>query len=163
MTEERPRMDERDPAAVVQDMVRAVIRLAKTWPERDGRPRRKDDRLYTPHKSLRRVGDHLIDHLAEVDCRIAGEESPPDRWHASSMTTPADLAPFTEDDLDEAISRLERLALLWTRRLQVLTQAELDARLEDEWTIREVAFHLEESTYYAEAMGDLTVKEELDH
>ncbi len=69
------------------------------------------------------------------------------------MTTPADDAPFTEADRDEAHSRLERLALVWRVRLESLDDATLDRRDGDAWTIREVAFHLAESAYYADAVG----------
>jgi hypothetical protein len=31
----------------------------------------------------------------------------------------------------------------------------VDRREGDAWTIREIAFHIEESTYYADAVGDL--------
>jgi hypothetical protein len=151
----RPETDERDPADVVAGIVDEVLRLVDTWPAWDGRPRPIDDRVYTPHKAVRRVADHLIDHLAEVEARLAGEPTIPDHWHASAITTPADLAPFTREDRDEAHSRLERLAQVWRVRLSALDGAMLDRRDGDAWTIREVAFHLVESLYYAEAVGDL--------
>jgi hypothetical protein len=155
MTDPRPETDERDPAGVVVGMVDQVLRLVDTWPAWDGEPRPIDDRIYTPHKAVRRVTDHLIDHLAEVEARLAGEPTIPDNWHASAITTPADLAAFTERDRDEAHSRLKRLAQVWRVRLSALDDAALDRRDGDAWTIREVAFHLEESLYYAEAVGDL--------
>jgi hypothetical protein len=155
MNEPRPETDERDPADVVAGMVDEVLRLVDTWPAWDGKPRPIDDRVYTPHKAVRRVADHLIDHLAEVEARLAGVPTIPDHWHASAITTLADLAPFTGDDRDEAHSRLKRLAQVWRVRLSALDDATLDRRDGDAWTIREVAFHLAESLYYAEAVGDL--------
>jgi hypothetical protein len=141
-------------------MVDTVLDLVDTWPAWDGEPRPVDDRIYTPHKAVRRVADHMIDHmidhLAEVEARLAGQPTIPDRWHASAITTPADLAPFTEADRDEAHSRLERLAQIWRVRLGALDDETLDRRDGDAWTIREVAFHLAESVYYAEAVGDLS-------
>ena len=151
----RPDTDERDPADVVVGMVDEVLRLVDTWPAWDGEPRPIDDRVYTPHKAVRRVADHLIDHLAEVEARLAGEPTIPDHWHASAVTTPADLAPFTREDRDEARSRLKRLAQVWRVRLGALDDATLDRRDGDAWTVREVAFHLAGSLYYAEAVGDL--------
>jgi hypothetical protein len=156
MADERPQTDDRDPADVVTGMVDHVLGLVDTWSAWDGAPRPADDRVYTPHKAVRRVADHMIDHLAEVEARVAGASPIPDHWHASAITTPADLAPFTADDRDEAHSRLERLAQLWRVRLRSLNDARLDRRDGDAWTIREIAFHLAESAYYADAVGDLS-------
>lgn len=118
-------------------------------------PRTVDGRIYTPHKAVRRVADHLVDHLAEIEARVARVPTIPDAWHASASTTPADLAPFTQDDLDEARSRLTRLAQIFEVRLSALTDAELDRRDGEAWSPRQIAFHLEESLYYADAVGDL--------
>jgi hypothetical protein len=150
---ETPATDERHPADVVTGMVRQVLALAETWTRWDGRPLAADDRIYTPHKAIRRVTDHLIDHLAEIEARLAGVTTIPDRWHASAVTTPADLAPFTGDDLDEARSRLTRLAQIFEVRLRLLSNARLDQRDGDAWSVRQIAFHLEESLYYADAVG----------
>jgi hypothetical protein len=155
MSENRPLTDERDPLDVVGAMVDHVLRLVDTWPRWDGRPAEIDGRLYSPHKAVRRVADHLVDHLAEIEARLAGIPTIPDRWHASAVTTPADLAPFGSTDRDEAHSRLSRLAQLWRLRLGSLDAVRLDRRDGDAWTIREVAFHVAESAYYADAVGDL--------
>lgn len=153
---ERPATDDRHPTDVVGGMVARVLELVDTWPAWNGEPLPIDDRVYTPHKAVRRVADHLIDHLAEVEARLAGEPTIPDHWHASAITTPADLAPFTVEDRDEAHSRLERLAQVWRVRLSALDDATLDRHEGEAWTIREVAFHLAESLYYADAVGDLS-------
>jgi hypothetical protein len=99
--------------------------------------------------------DHLVDHLAELEARLCGVPPLPDHWHASSVTTPADMAPFGQDDLDEARSRLTRLAQVWAVRLDSLSPDQLDASPGDGWTFRQIAFHLEESTYYADAVGKI--------
>jgi hypothetical protein len=112
--------------------------------------------VYTPHKAVRRVADHLVDHLAELEARLAGEPTTPDRWHASASTTAPDRGPFTRPDADEAHSRLERLGQIWRLRLGALDDERLDRREGDAWTIREIAFHLAESSYYADAVGDLS-------
>ncbi|MFF5480281.1 hypothetical protein ACFY5C_23485 [Streptomyces sp. NPDC012935] len=144
------------PADAVTAMVDHVLTLAATWPNWDGTLARVDDRVYTPHKAIRRVADHLIDHLAELEARLAGEQPRPDHWHASGITTEADLAPFTPQDLDEARSRLTRLARIWANRLDALSDDQLDDSPGDGWTFREIARHLEGSTYYADAVGDLS-------
>jgi hypothetical protein len=144
------------PAAAVTTMVDHVLELAATWTAWDGTPARVDDRVYTPHKAIRRVADHMIDHLAELEARLAGEEPRPDHWHASAITSEADRVPFTADDLDEARSRLTRLARIWANRLDALTDEQLDHSPGEGWTFRELARHLAESTYYADAVGDLS-------
>jgi len=104
------------------------------------------------------VADHLLDHLAEVEARLAGQPTEPDNWHGSMVTTPADLAPFTADDLDEARSRLRRLAQLWDMTLRSQPAARLDQPEEGAWTLRQVAFHVAGSDFYADAVGDLSTR-----
>ena len=77
---------------------------AETWTAWDGAPRPVDGRRSTPHKAIRRVADHLVDDLAEIEARVAGQPTLPDGWHASAITTPADLVAFTAEDLDEGSS-----------------------------------------------------------
>jgi hypothetical protein len=156
MTDDRPRIDGRDPAAAIQEMVDHVMRLAGTWTRWDGRPCPVDDRIYTPHKAIRRVADHMLDHLAQLEADAAGAPSVPDRWHGSLVTTAADLAPFEQDDLDEARSRLLRLAQLWRLRLAEVAPADLDRSDGDSYTPREMAFCVVGSSYYADAIGLLS-------
>ncbi|AIV33559.1 MULTISPECIES: hypothetical protein [unclassified Streptomyces] len=144
------------PAAAVTGMADRVLALAATWTRWDGRPAHVDGRVYTPHKAIRRVADHMIDHLAELEARLAGQATQPDHWHASAVTTDADRARFTEEDLDEARSRLTRLARIWASRLDALTDEQLDHSPGDGWSFRELAAHLTESVYYADAVGDLS-------
>jgi hypothetical protein len=155
MTDERPAVDDRDPADAIDDMVEHVLRQAATWTAWDGRPRPIDDRVYTPHKAIRRVADHMLDHLAQLEAHLAGAETVPDRWHGSMVTTRADLAPFERQDLDEARSRLTRLAQLWRLRLAAAAPADLDRADGDAYTPREMAFCAVGSSYYADAIGEL--------
>ncbi|MEV6851098.1 hypothetical protein [Actinoplanes sp. NPDC051411] len=150
-----PSTDDRDPADVVAGTISQVLELAETWTVWDGKPLPADDRIYSPHKAIRRVADHLVDHLAEIEARLAGVPTIPDHWHASAITTPADLALFTPEDLDEARSRLTRLSQIFEVRLRRLSPADLDRREGDAWSVRQIAFHLQESLYYAEAVGRL--------
>ncbi|MEV6966797.1 hypothetical protein AB0M47_16945 [Hamadaea sp. NPDC051192] len=149
-----PLTDDRTPSSVVTGLVDDVLALAETWPAWDGTPRPSGDRVYTPHKAIRRVADHLVDHLAELEATLAGVDPLPDHWHASAVTTAADLAEFTAEDLAEARSRLTRLAEIWRLRLDSLTDDELD-KSTGGWSPRELAFHVAESVYYAEVVGNL--------
>jgi hypothetical protein len=95
--------------------------------------------------------------LAEIECRLAGQETLPDRWHGRMVTTDADFARFTEADLDEVTSRLTRLAACYQARLGNLDTSVLDHRpAEDVWTIREVVHHVQHVTGYAEMIGRLS-------
>ncbi len=151
-----------DPAATGNpgDLVVAgtarVLALAVTWLAWDGTPRLTEDgaRLYTPNKAIRRYADHLVDHLAEVEALLAGEESEPDRWHASAVTLASDLAPFAQADLNEARERLGRLALTWQRRLRMAGAPEWDRPRGSHWTVRQLAEHVADP-WYAEQLGDL--------
>ena len=60
-----------NPGAQVEQAVEQCLEIAQTWLAWDGRPCVSDDgeRIYTPHKAVRRIGDHLVDHLAEVEAQ----------------------------------------------------------------------------------------------
>jgi hypothetical protein len=145
-----------DPGAGIEAAVGRTLELAATWIGWDGRPRVSEDgdRIYTPQKAIRRQSDHLLDHLAEVEAVLAGVPTEPDKWHGSLVTTHADLAPFTELDLDEARQRLSRLGRTLHLRLLAAGSAEWD-RPRAGWTLREIAEHLSNS-WYAEQVGDLS-------
>src|SRR5262245_9140104 len=100
--------DRDDPAGLVEESVAAGLAAAEAWLGWDGRPVYAEGNAWTPHKVLRRVADHLLDHLAELECRLAGLPTVPDRWHGRRVTTDADFGRFTEVDLEEAASRLTR-------------------------------------------------------
>ena len=152
----RPTVDDRDVATVVPAAVTYVLDLAETWLGWDGRPIYRKGNAWTPHKALRRVADHLLDHLSEIECRLAGQPTLPDQWHGRMVTTNADFARFTEVDLDEATSRLTRLAACYQSRLGALDPQILDERPDGEtWTIREVAHHVSHVTAYADMVGRL--------
>ena len=150
----RPSVDDRDPALVVRAAVAEVLEVAETWLGWDGRPVYSDGNAWTPHKAIRRVADHLLDHLSELECRLAGIPTLPDRWHGRLVTTDADFGRFTEIDLDEATSRLTRLAVCYQARLGLVGPEALDARPDEStWTIREVVHHVSAVTAYAQMIG----------
>jgi hypothetical protein len=155
MTYERPIVDARPPAEAIDEMVARVLTLAETWTTWDGIPRQSDNRVYTPHKAIRRVTDHMIDHLAQLEAHLAGVPSLQDPWHGSASTTAADMAPFEQADLDEARSRLKRLAAMWGIRIGTMSEQDLDRAEADAYTPREMAFCAVGSIFYADAVGDL--------
>ena len=144
-----------NPGLLVEQSMSACLETAATWLRWDGRPHvtADGDRLYTPHKAVRRLADHVIDHLAEVEAVLAGVETQPDEWHASLVTSDADWAHFTEADLREAQQRLTRLARTFSLRLAAAGPDEWD-RPREGWTLREIAEHLAD-TFYADQVGRL--------
>ena len=144
---------EDDVTAPIATAVAEVLTIAAGWLGWDGRPVLHDGNAWTPHKAMRRVTDHLLDHLAEIECRLAGLPTVPDEWHGRRVTTDADFARFTEADLDEATSRLTRLAVSYRARLRDVDAAALDAVDGDAWSLRQVVEHVAGITYYAKAMG----------
>jgi hypothetical protein len=146
-----------NPGEAVEDAVRRSLALADTWIHWDGRPRVSEDgdRIYTPHKALRRIADHLVDHLAEIEARLAGVATQPDGWHGSLITLESDWVRFTEGDRDEAHQRLPRLARTFALRLAAAGPGEWDRARGESWTLREIAEHLTGVLWYAEQVGEL--------
>src|ERR1700693_4340308 len=120
---------EPDPAQFVAEAVDRTLLLARTWLAWDGRPHLsvEGDRVYTPHKVIRRMTDHLIDHLAEIEALLSSVPSIPDYWRGSLVTMASDWASFTEAELNEAQQRLLRLASLYTLRFSAISASELDS------------------------------------
>jgi len=145
-----------NPAQGIADAIERTLALASTWTAWDGKPVPTEDgeRIYTPNKVLRRQADHLIDHLAEVEALLAGAATEPDHWHASMVTLASDLAPVTEEDLNEAGQRLRRLARQFVLRYEAAGPQAWDASRDPNWTLRAIAEHLS-SSWYAEQVGDL--------
>lgn len=132
--------------------------MAETWTAWDGTPipTPNGQRVYTPHKAIRRFNDHMIDHLAQLQAELIGQPTIPDTWQASRFTSPADMAPFTADDLVEARNRFERLAGMWRATLATIPADKMDVAKGDDYTPRELAFHTLESMDYANYLGDLS-------
>jgi hypothetical protein len=152
--------DQVNPGQLVSDGVEKCLALARTWHAWDGRPipGTVDDKpnTWTPHKALRRINDHLIDHLHEVEALLAGAEPIPDTWHGRFVTLDADWARFTEPDYDEAWSRLRRLGRWYVLRYAAAGPEAWDEPREPAWTLRKIAEHVAGVVHYAEFVGDLS-------
>jgi hypothetical protein len=144
-------------ARPVVDGIDRVLSLAATWLGWDGRPRISEDgdRLYTPHKAIRRYADHLVDHLAEIGALLAGAATMPDGWHGSLVTLDADWARFTEADLNEATQRLRRLGQLYRLTLSSTAADDWERSRDPAWSIRAIVEHVADP-WYAEQIGDLS-------
>ena len=153
--------DPGNPGQLVSGSVEACLEIAVTWHAWDGQPvaRTVDGKpnTWTPAKALRRITDHLIDHLQQVEALLAGVPSIPDAWHGRFVTLDADWARFAEADYDEACSRLRRLGRWYVLRYEAAGAAAWDESRGGEWTLREIAEHVAEVRYYAEQVGSLAV------
>ncbi|MET8160004.1 hypothetical protein ABZT47_26890 [Sphaerisporangium sp. NPDC005289] len=145
-----------NPGALVVAAVERCLALAATWHAWDGRPIVTDgENVWTPAKAARRIQDHLVDHLAEVEALLAGRPSQPDGWHGRAVTLEADWARLTELDLAEARSRWTRLGACYLHRYATAGAAEWDLPRDPNWTLRRIAEHVAGITWYAEQVGAL--------
>ena len=106
---------------------------------------------YTPRKPLRRVLDHALDHLNQIDQwqqwrRHGVVPVPTDGWVPSTMTLPEDRLPLTAADLDAWLWRIDQAMLLLAERAAGLTEDELDWQPPDGgWPLRRVLHHVARS------------------
>jgi hypothetical protein len=150
-------IEETNPGAAVEAAVEKCLAMATTWIAWEGGPcvTADRDRIYTPHKAVRRITDHIVDHLAEVEALLAGVPTEPDAWHGSLITFESDWARFTEGDLNEARQRLRRLGRTFTLRYAAAGPSAWDEPRGDNWTLRAIAEHLTSVVWYAEQVGKL--------
>jgi DinB family protein len=103
---------------------------------------------YTPRKTLRRVLDHALDHLNQIDQWLAWQHrgavpTPTDGWVPSTVTLPDDRLPLTPPDLDAWLWRVDQAARLVQQRAAARSEAELDWRPPDGgWPLRRVLHHV---------------------
>lgn len=109
----------------------------------------------TPRKVLRRVLDHLLDHLNQIDQWIAWQDHgimpvPTDGWTPSAVTLDDDTLPLTEADLSAWLWRIDLVVGLLTTRASHLTRAQWDWQPPDGgWTLRRVIHHVARTYGYA--------------
>ena len=134
-----------DPDELVVEATEDALATAATWIGWDSGAVMSLGNAWTPHKALRRITDHLIDHLCQIEARATNETPVPDLWRGRSVTLESDWARFTEHDLDEATARIRRLAQVVALRLRALS-GDWDREVADEWTLRAIAQHLAEAS-----------------
>jgi len=116
---------------------------------------------YTPRKPLRRVLDHSLDHLSQIEqwhrWRHEGVvPTPTDGWVGSTVTLPEDRLPLTPSDLDAWLWRIDLAVGLMIERARHLGDEELDWQPPDGgWPLRRVLHHVARSeVLYATAFDD---------
>jgi DinB family protein len=106
---------------------------------------------YTPRKILRRVLDHALDHLNQIDQWLTWRRehiapTPTDGWAPSTITLPDDRLPLAQRDLDAWLWRIDQAARLMLQRAAGLTESELDWQPPDGgWPLRRVLHHVARS------------------
>jgi hypothetical protein len=138
-------LDNPEPDELILQATEDALALAESWIGWSSGAVMSLGSAWTPLKALRRIADHLIDHLCQIEARANKETPVPDAWHGRSITLDSDWARFTEPDLDEATARIRRLAQLMALRLRA-HRADWDTNVGEEWTIRVIAEHVAEAT-----------------
>src|SRR5437867_1952929 len=106
---------------------------------------------YTPRKPLRRVLDHALDHLNQIDQwqlwrRDGVVPTPTDGWVPSTVTLPEDRLPLTARDLDGWLWRIDQALQLLIQRAATLGPDDLDWQPPDGgWPLRRVLHHVARS------------------
>jgi hypothetical protein len=134
-----------EPDELVPQTTEDALALAESWIGWNSGAKMSLGSAWTPHKVMRRITDHLIDHLCQIEARVSGDHPVPDPWRGRAITLDTDWAAFTEQDLDEATARIRRLAQLLAIRLRASRDV-WDAPAGEEWTIRAIAEHVSEAT-----------------
>jgi hypothetical protein len=116
---------------------------------------------YTPRTILRRILDHSLDHLNQVEQWLAWREqgvtpTPTDGWVSSAQTLLEDRAPISPEDLNAWLWRIDVTAGLLAQRAQTLTEDQLDwPPPAGGWTLRRMLRHVASAErYYAVWLDD---------
>lgn len=115
-----------------------------------------EEHSYTPRKILRRVLDHALDHLNQIEQwrrwqEHSGAPVPTDGWATSAETFGEDVQPLSAAELAAWLWRIDLTIELVARQAEDLTEAQLDWTPPDSgWTLRRMLRHLAlAEMYYA--------------
>jgi len=157
------RLTGHDPAREVPAVMTDELfsRLTDARPAPLTAPARVGRYTYTPRKALRRVLDHALDHLNQIDQWLAWQRhgvipTPTDGWVPSTVTLPDDRLPLAGADLDAWLWRIDQATRLVVQRAAALSPGELDWLPPDGgWPLRRVLHHLARSErLYAAALDE---------
>ena len=122
---------------------------------------------YTPRKPLRRVLDHALDHLNQIEQwerwrRDGVVPTPTDGWAPSTVTLPEDRLPLTAADLNAWLWRIDMAVRRLAERAAALDADELDWRPPDGgWPLRRVLHHVARSELLYAAAFDEALPDDL--
>lgn len=125
-------------------------RLARHDAARTQNISERDGYVYpmTPRKILRRVLDHTLDHMNQIDQWLDWQSDgvapqPTDGWAPSGITFDEDHVPLTEEELAAWLWRIDRAISLLIHRASQLTRAQLMWQPPDgSWTLHRVLHHV---------------------
>ncbi|WP_160145801.1 DinB family protein [Dictyobacter aurantiacus] len=107
-----------------------------------------DEHSYTPRKVLRRILDHALDHLNQLEQWLNWQQKgieprPTNGWASSAVTLDEDLLPLTAKDLDAWLWRIDLVVEMLIQRTENLSLQQLDWIPQDEgWSIKQTLHHL---------------------
>ncbi|HLW02980.1 MAG TPA: DinB family protein [Ktedonobacterales bacterium] len=123
---------------------------------------------YTPRKILRRILDHALDHLNQIEQWLAWQQhghvpTPTDGWATSAETLPEDLQPLSPADLRAWLWRIDLTISLVAQRARSLSSEQLDwTPPGGGWPLWQVVRHLAGGElYYAIWMEEALPEEPL--
>ena len=157
------RLATHDPAAEVRSVMTGelFVRMTDAVPAPLTAPAGVQRYTYTPRKILRRVLDHALDHLNQIDQWLTWRRNgivptPTDGWVSSTETLPDDRLPLAERDLGAWLWRIDQAAQLLRQRAAALTPEEMDwAPPDGGWPLRRVLHHVARSELlYSTAIDD---------
>lgn len=125
-----------------------------------------DGRSYTPRKPLRRVFDHALDHLNQIEQWIAWQDDgvvpvPTDGWTSSMVTLSEDHSPLSVAELDAWLWRIDLVVQMTARRAAGLNPAQLDwVPSGGGWTLRRTLYHLARAERFYAVWLDEALPEE---
>ncbi len=109
---------------------------------------------YTPRKILRRVLDHALDHLNQIEQWLVWQQqgtvpTPTDGWATSSETFQEDLLPVSQAELQAWLWRIAVTVELVAQRARSLNADQLDWIPPDGgWALRQALHHLATGEVY---------------
>ncbi|MDQ2716211.1 MAG: hypothetical protein M3Z08_14995 [Chloroflexota bacterium] len=121
---------------------------------------------YTPRKILRRVLDHALDHLNQLEQWLAWQQQgivpvPTDGWADSATTLEEDRLPLTQADLNTWLWRIDLAVELVAQRAEQLSCQQLDwIAPGGGWSLRHMLHHLASGEIYYVVWLDEALPEE---
>lgn len=107
-----------------------------------------EEHSYTPRKILRRVLDHALDHLNQIEQWLAWQQDsivpvPADGWASSAETLQEDVQPLSPAELQAWLWRVDIAVSMVAQRARRLSAEQLDWIPPDGgWTLRHALHHL---------------------